>query len=48
VNKSFNEFADDDVGGVLGVIAVGLNRCIFVRGRRKKVFLQFSSKRCLV
>ncbi len=45
VKESLDESADD-VGGVLDVL-VALNGCIFVRGRRKKVFLQFSSNRLL-
>jgi hypothetical protein len=45
VNESLDESADD-VGGVLDVL-VALNGCSFVRGRRKKVFLQFSSNRLL-
>jgi hypothetical protein len=45
VKESLDESADD-VGGVLDVL-VALNGCSFVRGRRKKVFLQFSSKRLL-
>ncbi len=45
VKESLDEFADD-VGGVLDVL-VALNGCNFVRGRRKKVFLQFSSNRRL-
>ena len=45
VKESLDESADD-VGGVLDVL-VALNGCSFVRGRRKKVFLQFSSNRLL-
>ena len=45
VMESLDESADD-VGGVLDVLVV-LNGCSFVRGRRKKVFLQFSSNRLL-
>ncbi len=45
VNESFDESADE-VGGVLDVL-VALNGCNFVRGRRKNVFLQFSSNRLL-
>ena len=45
VMESLDESADD-VGGVLDVL-VALNGCSFVRGRRKKVFLQFSSNRLL-
>ncbi len=45
VKESLDESADD-VGGVLDV-HVALNGCNFVRGRRKKVFLQFSSNRLL-
>ena len=45
VKESLDESADD-VGGVLDVL-VALNGCSFVRGRRKKVFLQFSSNRRL-
>jgi hypothetical protein len=45
VKESLDESADD-VGGVLDVL-VTLDGCSFVRGRRKKVFLQFSSNRLL-
>ncbi len=45
VKESFDESADE-VGGVLDVL-VALNGCSFVRGRRKNVFLQFSSNRLL-
>ncbi len=45
VNESFDESADE-VRGVLEVL-VALNGCSFVRGRRKNVFLQFSSNRLL-
>ncbi len=45
VKESLDESVDD-VGGVLDVL-VALNGCSFVRGRRKKVFLQFSSNRLL-